>query len=129
MYLTEEVFVTLYKSLVRYYLEYASSVWNPQRQGLIKDLEKVQMKATKLVLTVKHLTYKERLRQLKLPTLKYRCTRGDMIEVFKIVTGKYDSNVTFSFKKHQDSRTRGHNLKLVNHRCHYDLKKYFFVHE
>ena len=43
--------------------------------------EKVQMRATKLVLTVKHLTYKERLRQLNLPTLKYRRTRGDMIEV------------------------------------------------
>ena len=29
--------------------------------------------------------------------------RGDMIEVLKILTGKYDSNVTFSFEKHQDS--------------------------
>jgi len=37
-----------------------------------------------------------------------------MIEVFKILTGKYDTNVTFSFeKKHQDCRTRGHNLELV----------------
>ena len=36
-------------------------VSNPHRQGLIKDLEKVQKRATKLVLTVKHLTYKERL--------------------------------------------------------------------
>jgi len=50
-YLTEEAFVTLYKSLVRCHLEYANSVRNPHRQGLIKDLEKVQMRATKLVLT------------------------------------------------------------------------------
>jgi len=84
------------------------------------------MRATKLVLTVKHLTYKERLLQLKLPTLKYRRLRSDMIGVFKILTGKYDTNVTFSFEKHQDCRTRGHNLKLVNRRCHYDLRKYFF---
>jgi len=73
------------------------------------------MRATKLVLTIKHLTYKERLVQLKLPTLRYRRLRGDMIEVFKILTGKYDT-----------CRTRGHNLKLVNYRCHYDLRKYFF---
>ena len=90
IFLTEEAFVILYKSIVRCHLEYANSVWNPYRQGLIKDLEKVQMRATKLVLTVKNLTYKERLQRLKLPTLKYRRTRGDMIEVFKILTGKYD---------------------------------------
>jgi len=64
--------------------------------------------------------------KLKLPTLKYRRLRSGMIEVlFKILTGKYDTNVTFSFENHQDCRTKGHNLKLVNHRCHYDLRKYF----
>jgi len=34
------------------------------------NLEKVQMRATKLVMTVKHLSYKERLERLDLPTLK-----------------------------------------------------------
>jgi len=43
--------------------------------GFIKDLEKVQMRATKLVITLKHLKYKERLERLKLPTLRYRLTR------------------------------------------------------
>jgi len=37
-----------YKSLVRYHFEYANSVWNPYRHGLIKELEKVEMRATKL---------------------------------------------------------------------------------
>jgi len=58
------------------------------------------MRETKLVLTVKHLTCKERLLQLKSPTLKYRRLRCDLIKVFKILTGKYDTNVTFSFEKH-----------------------------
>ena len=54
--------------LVRCHLEYANSVWNPHRQGQIKDLEKVQITATKLVMTVKHLSYEERLEQLNLNT-------------------------------------------------------------
>jgi len=49
MYLSEEAFVLVYKAHVRSQLEYANSVWNPYRIGLIKDLEKVQMRATKLV--------------------------------------------------------------------------------
>ena len=60
IYLDEDAFVMLYKSLVRFYLEYANSVWNPHRLGLIKDLEKVQMRATKLVISIKNFTYKDR---------------------------------------------------------------------
>ena len=40
-----------------------------------------------------YLSYKERLERLKLPTLKYRHTRGGMIEVYKMLMNKYDSNV------------------------------------
>ena len=53
IYLDEDAFVMLYKSLARSHLEYANSVWNPHRLGLIKDLEKVQMRATKLVISIK----------------------------------------------------------------------------
>jgi len=42
-------FVMLYITMVRSHLEYANAVWNPHREGLIKDLERVQMRVTKLV--------------------------------------------------------------------------------
>jgi len=48
IYLDEDAFVMLYK---RSHLECANSVWNLHRLGLIKDLEKVQMRATKLVIS------------------------------------------------------------------------------
>ncbi|KAK3105057.1 hypothetical protein FSP39_016290 [Pinctada imbricata] len=35
------------------------------------------------------LSYEDRLRKLKLPTLKFRRLQGDMIETFKITTGVY----------------------------------------
>jgi len=66
IYLDEDAFVILYKSLVRSHLEYVNSVWNPHRLRLIRDLEKVQMCAT---ISIKNLTYKDRLKRLKLPTL------------------------------------------------------------
>ena len=64
----------------------------PRGEGLIKDLERVQMRATKLVSRLKKKCYKERLTVLKLPTLQYRRIRGDMIEVYKLLTNTYDDN-------------------------------------
>ena len=49
----------------------------------MEKLEKVQKIATKLIISIKHLKYEERLRYLKLPTLKFRRIRGDMIGVYK----------------------------------------------
>ena len=41
--LCRDSFVMLYKSMVWSHLEYANSVWNPHGEGLIKELERVQM--------------------------------------------------------------------------------------
>ena len=40
---------------------------------------------------------------------------------------KYDSRVNLYLEKQQDSITRGHSLKLVNNRYHYDLRQFFFA--
>ena len=39
-----------------------------------------------MVITLKKLPYKDRLEHLHLDTVKYRRLRGDMIEVYKIIT-------------------------------------------
>ena len=54
-----------------------------------------------------------------------------MIELFTMVNGKYDSACIphFEFMKLSDNliRTRGNKFKLVQHHCHYDLRKYNFT--
>jgi len=103
-----------------------NSVWSPFRIGLIGDLEKVQKRATKFVTKCKSMSYVERLKFLKLPTLKYRRLRGDMIETFKILNGYYDNNVTPELIRNFDVRTRGNSLKLKHVYSRLDLKKYSF---
>ena len=71
------------------------SVWTPHLVKHIKAIESVQRRATKMILTIKDLSYSERLKKLKLTTLAYRRARGDMIEVYKIVTDIYDPKTTF----------------------------------
>jgi hypothetical protein len=102
----------LYKSFVRSQLEYAVQVWSPYTVSYNKKIEKVQMRATKQIISIKHLTYAERLGYLKLPTLHYRRIRGDIIMVFKILTGVIDSTVSCNFIN-SHSITRGNRYKLI----------------
>jgi len=67
--------------MVRPHLEYANAVWCLYKKGDIELIEKVQKRPTKLIISLKRLTYTERLKQLQLPTLKYRRLRGDMIMI------------------------------------------------
>ena len=72
------------------------------------------------------LSYEERLKECGLTTLETRRLRGDQIEVFKILNGyeNIDRNMFFSLKK--DSRTRGHEVKLVKDQCRLDIRKHSF---
>ena len=70
-YCDKTVFVQLYKSLVRGHLEYVNNVWYQSKKSDIDHLERIQLRATKLILELKELPYQERLKQLKLPSLVY----------------------------------------------------------
>ena len=80
----------LYKVYVRPHLEYAQASWAPWKQADIQVLEQVQHRFTRQVSGMGGLPYEERLRRLGLTTLQARRERGDMIEAYKIITGKVD---------------------------------------
>jgi hypothetical protein len=84
-YMDTEMFLTLFKSIVRPYLEYGSNVWFVIYKKEAIQIENVHRRATKLVKNIQHLSYTERLKYLGLPSLQYRRLRADMVETFKIL--------------------------------------------
>jgi len=67
----EHTFILLYKSMVRPHVKFANSVWCPYKIGDLKEIEKIQKRATKLVIELKNKSYIDRLIYLNLPPLKY----------------------------------------------------------
>ena len=84
----KEDFDIIYKTYVRPHLEYCIQVWSPHLQKDKACLEKIQRRATKMVKGLKSLPYETRLKRLGMYSLERRRLRGDLIEVFKILSGK-----------------------------------------
>ena len=112
----EDVFVSLYKSMIRPHVEYSSVVWNPTTIRDQKSIEGVQRRATKLVRGLSELSYEERLRKLGIPTLQYRRLWADMLQVYKIVHGVDRINPETFFTFADSSITRGHKYKILKQR-------------
>lgn len=125
--LDEEILKALWVALARPHLEYANQVWAPYLVKDVDAIENVQRRATKLVPSLKNLSYEECLHRLGLPTLAYRRTRGEMIEVYKILGGVYDEGICRNiFELKEDQRTRGHDKKIYKRRTRLHRSKNYF---
>ena len=58
--------LTLWKSLVQCRLDYCSQLWGPARKGDIQAIEKVQNSFLRKLPAIRHMTYWQKLKQLKL---------------------------------------------------------------
>jgi len=73
------------------------------------------------------LPYETRLKRLKLTSLEKRRQRGDLIEAYKILTGKegVDTHCFFTLDQNRYG-TRGHELKVYTRRNILELRIIFF---
>jgi len=60
-------------------------------------------------------------------TLHYRRVRGDMIETYKILSGKYDTNVVSHLKTTGIQATQGNDLRNFKTLFKYDWRKFCFT--
>jgi ribonuclease P/MRP protein subunit RPP40 len=87
-YRDKEVFMGLYKTYVRPHLEYAIQAWCPWTAGDKEVLEAVQRRAVKAVSNLRGKSYMERLRELEMDTLEERRKRGDLVQAYRVISGK-----------------------------------------
>ena len=126
-FLNKEVFLTLYKALVRSHLDYGNLIYFPTTKKNKQIIENVQRRSTRIVKELKGLSYDERLKELKLTTLEYRRNRYDVIQTFKILKQKDDIDPKVFFKLNEND-LRGHNLKLEKPRANKSIRANSFGH-
>ena len=117
---------SLYTTFIRPFLEFAAPVWSPALKGDCDIIERVQHRATKVVSSIKGLSYEDRLKALNLTTLVERRQRGDMIQLYKIFQGvdKFEKENRFQIVH---NNLRGHCFKYFSERSrHQQRENYLF---
>ena len=122
---SQQNIIPLYKSFVRPHLEYAVQAWRHYTQ---KDIERVQIRATRMIQGLRSDSYQERLNKTGLISFEMRRLRADLIEVFKILHGMEGLPHEYFFQIHHESKNREHHFQLKKNIFALDCRKYFFSH-
>ena len=124
--LDRNMFLKLYKSIIRPHLEYANVIWSPLYKGQIDEIEKVQRRATKIVPSLKNKSYLQRLTVLGLPSIRYRQIRSDLIQAYKIINKIDNLNCENFFKFTSHEKTRNNTLKIYKPYARTNIRKKIF---
>jgi ribonuclease P/MRP protein subunit RPP40 len=124
------VFVRLYVQYVRPHMEFAVPAWSPWLEGDKEVVEKFQKRAMQMVSGLKGKTYIERLKELGLLTLEERRHQPDIVQTYKIVTGKAMVNSETWFKSvtvtGRATRSAADPLNMRPQACRLETRRNFF---
>lgn len=107
-----ETIIPLYKSFVRPFLEYNSIIWSPYTKTYIRKIERFQEKMCNLISGLRSLTYKEKLKKLKLHSLQARRIKQQLTFMFKMKYKLIDLCFNNFFHENKHRKTRGNSFKL-----------------
>ena len=130
-YMDVDMFKAIYPSMIRSHMEYAVQAWSPQTAREINLLEQVQRRATRLVGSLRNSSYETRKEILGLTPLHVRRTRGDLIEVFKIMHGLVNVERDQFFKLESnvhDHDLRRHNMSIWKSPANSTKRRNYFDH-
>jgi len=115
--MTPQLLKILYTAFVRPHLEFAVAASNPYSRIDIDKIEKVQRRATRLIPSYRHMSYKDRLSVLNLTSLETRRIRGDLIQAYKIINKieivSWSEPHVLRVGVSNKIKTRGHHLKMT----------------
>ena len=105
-YKSAEVISKLYRLYVRPHIEYCIQFWPPINVKDADMLKVVQRRATKMIPSLRKLSYEERLKSLSMFSLRSKKLRGDRIEIFTMIYCNDKVNQEKLFYIDEDGRTR-----------------------
>ena len=124
-YRSTELVIPLYKSIARPHLEYAVRFWSPHLRRDIDKMERVQIKATKMIQEIQNHSYQQRLKDLELIHLVQRILRVQLIEVFKYLNRFNNISPIGLFDYDFNDITRNNGKKIIVKRFNTSVAQHF----
>ena len=112
--------LTLYKTLIRPVLEYASCAWAPYKQAQIDMLEKIQRRSVRWVAALGRTdSVTEAMNHLAVQSLKQRRADRDLRVLEQMKNGEIDVNISEYYSQNTSYNTRRNIIHLTTNKTQF----------